>query len=75
MRATARGITLTVKADTGTLISGKGMLKRILGNLLDNALKAARTQVHITAVHTQTGWSFNVKDDGSGILPEDAKRI
>ncbi len=75
VRARTRGITLTVKTDTGTLVSDKGMLKRVLGNLLDNALKAARTQVHITAAHTQTDWIFNVTDDGGGILPEDVKRI
>jgi signal transduction histidine kinase len=45
-------------------------LQEILGNLLDNAGKWARTRVRVTARREADGLRIDVEDDGPGIPPE-----
>jgi two-component system sensor histidine kinase PhoQ len=47
-------------------------LMEILGNLIDNACKAARGKVQLTATQQEQQLSINVDDDGQGI-PEDKR--
>ncbi|HZL73890.1 MAG TPA: ATP-binding protein [Propionibacteriaceae bacterium] len=50
-------------------------LHRAVGNLVDNAVRHARTQVEVTA-RVDLGWAvISVSDDGPGIPPEDRERI
>ncbi|NRA87918.1 MAG: ATP-binding protein [Rhizobiales bacterium] len=51
------------------------MLKRILSNLIDNALKAARSYVGISLSSDGTNWVFTICDDGAGVGQADINRI
>lgn len=42
----------------------------LLGNLLDNACKWAKSQVHLEIQPTSLGYRLTVDDDGPGIAPE-----
>lgn len=74
-KATKQNVELSVAAETGRVRSDRGMLQRVLGNLIDNAINAAQSRVEITARDTASGWHFEVGDDGVGIEIEDASRI
>lgn len=50
-------------------------LTEILGNLLDNACKAAVSEVLITVAATDKQLIISVEDDGKGISQEDQKKI
>ncbi len=50
-------------------------LTEILGNLLDNACKAAKSQVSLTVKRTATRLIIIVEDDGKGITPEQQSQI
>ena len=75
IQAKKQGIGLVFSSDEGALVSDRALLQRVLGNLLDNALKAARSQVSLQACSGPKGWTFNVRDDGRGIHSDDAKSI
>ncbi len=66
---------LSFSCDAGELVTDPGMLQRVVSNLLDNALKAARKQVRVAAVYTPDAWHVTITDDGAGIAKEDAGRI
>lgn len=42
-------------------------LLELLGNLLDNACKYARTEVSLAAAEEDDGWTITVMDDGPGV--------
>jgi len=50
-------------------------LTEILGNLLDNACKAAKSQVLLTVTSNDTLLSIAIEDDGKGISPEQQSLI
>ncbi|MEO9599363.1 ATP-binding protein [Parasphingorhabdus sp.] len=75
MEAAAKEIDLIVEADHGHISSDAQMLQRVLSNLLDNALKAAKSNVVLTAKISDNGWTISVQDDGAGIAQEDIERI
>ena len=50
-------------------------LQRAVGNLVDNAVRHARTQVEIAARVEQSWAVISVSDDGPGIAPEDRERV
>ena len=45
-------------------------LAEVLGNLVENAARYARSQVRIAAQLTPDGAAISVEDDGPGIAPE-----
>ena len=45
-------------------------LAEILGNLLENATRYAKSQVRITARKTPNGMAIDIEDDGPGVVPE-----
>lgn len=49
-------------------------LMELLGNLMDNACKAAKSRVLITTMQSENSVSIWVEDDGKGI-PEDKRKI
>jgi signal transduction histidine kinase len=60
-----------------TAIAGDAMvpfdrtdLAEVLGNLLENATRHAKTRVRVTARQAPDGLSIDVEDDGPGIVPE-----
>jgi signal transduction histidine kinase len=50
-------------------------LHRILVNLVDNAVRHARTEVKLAAVHAIDSVLVTVTDDGKGIPEADRKRV
>ncbi|MDL5034686.1 sensor histidine kinase [Pelomonas sp. APW6] len=64
----ARGVSMTVEADADLVFAGEAQdLQEMLGNLLDNACKAARQRVVVHAVRAGRQLRVTVDDDGPGI--------
>ncbi len=75
IQANTRNIKLSFEGRGGTIVTDPALLQRILGNLIENALKAANSAVIIEAHHDYNSWVFCVSDDGAGIANEDVDRI
>ncbi len=59
-----------------TFKGDKGDLLEILGNLLDNAFKYGKGDVHISGAHIEpSGVSICIEDNGHGINEENKKRV
>jgi signal transduction histidine kinase len=70
------GRTLTVEAAGPTLVLGSAdQLGRLVANLLDNALRAARRQVVVRLSERDHHAELTVSDDGPGIPPADRERV
>lgn len=50
-------------------------LFEILGNLLENAVRAARCRVQVTAVQEGHGLVIGVEDDGAGLSPAESESL
>lgn len=71
-----QAIHITQHVDQHALFKGDAAdLSEILGNLLDNACKAARSQVLLSVVSEKDGLYINVEDDGQGVSEEQQSRI
>jgi two-component system OmpR family sensor kinase len=71
--AAQRRVQLAVSApDSGTVLADAGLTRRVLDNLLDNALRyaPALSEVTIRAQHSDGEWAFEVADQGPGVPPE-----
>lgn len=76
--AVERHVAIRTCGDSEVMFSGDTtLLKRLVGNLLDNAIRHARTDGHvIAAVARNTGSiTIRVSDDGGGIAPEHLDRV
>jgi signal transduction histidine kinase len=64
--------TVDVAADTPSLEADRTLVKRVFGNLIQNALmhSASAVTLHISARHEDDGVLFTVADTGPGIPPE-----
>ncbi|MFF7756982.1 sensor histidine kinase [Streptomyces griseorubiginosus] len=66
---------VTVEAPAVEVTGSRGQLERVLGNLLDNAQRHARTAVAVT-VRRDGEWAVvSVADDGSGVPAADRERV
>jgi signal transduction histidine kinase len=76
-RAHERGLTLGVTvtgAPLRAMVDGD-RVAQILANLVENALKFARTRVEVAA-NAENGWIvLSVADDGPGIAPDDLPHV
>lgn len=69
-----RNLTIEAGAETGSAFRGDRQdLEEMMGNLMDNACKWARTQVRVTAVAGEDTVTLAIDDDGPG-LPEHQRR-
>ncbi|MFE5629372.1 sensor histidine kinase, partial [Streptomyces sp. NPDC056542] len=69
-----RGV--TVEAAESVRVSGsRGQLGRVLGNLLDNAVRHARAEVTVTVRREGGRAVLGVADDGPGVPEADRERI
>lgn len=50
-------------------------LQEMMGNLLDNACRSARTRVDVSIQHTGRDWVFTVDDDGPGVPPSQHQAV
>ena len=75
-------VTIDVQIDPGidtTVFVDKGLLRRVIGNLLTNALKYAPPKSTILvcfgAAQNQRVFIFSISDEGPGIPPEEQSMI
>ena len=71
--AAARGVRIELDTpDTGTLHGEPALLRRVVDNLVDNAIRYApvASTVTISATADGSGWWIGVRDRGPGIPPE-----
>jgi signal transduction histidine kinase len=59
----------------GRVLGDRKQLTRLTGNILDNAVRHARTSVSVVLTEKDHEVIFQVDDDGSGILPGAEERI
>ena len=73
----ARGLSLTVRAEPGTLWGDPALLQTLLQNLLDNARKASEpgAVVVLEGRETEEGYRLSVSDQGRGIPEEELGKI
>jgi len=72
-----RGVTVTLDAPRPLPLvrADPAMFRRIMSNLLDNALRFARSRVLVGACAVPEGYGFWVEDDGPGIPPESREKL
>jgi len=69
-------LNFTVKAEQNILFKGdEADLMEMLGNLVDNACKAAKSAVTVTIKANEKQLTFMVEDDGVGIKPSQRQAI
>lgn len=70
------GVALELHSAEGLIaMADPDRLAQVLANLIENAMKYARTSVLVTAQPDVDGVVLSVRDDGPGIEPEDLPRI
>ena len=77
-RAPARRVSVTTTLTAGARLLARGRhddLRRALGNLVDNAVRHARTTVSVTAREDGRHVVVEVSDDGAGIPRADRERV
>ena len=71
-----RGIAIIVEGDAGLMFLGDRQdLQEMLGNLMDNACKWARTEVRVHLGRRGERLVLRVEDDGPGLAPEARARV
>ncbi|NEV61182.1 ATP-binding protein [Thiorhodococcus minor] len=66
-----KAVSVAAEIDARLLFRGvEGDLMEMLGNLLENAFKWCRGQIHLRSAEEQSSWTLCIEDDGPGI-PED----
>lgn len=74
--AQAKGVTLRVQANDAVVLADQHALYRILGNLIQNALKFTHEgEVAVLALAAGEQWQLMVTDTGPGIPPERQAQI
>jgi signal transduction histidine kinase len=76
--AEGREVTIRTSVDTEVMVSGdNGLLKQMVGNLLDNAIRYARRGGLVTAVLRRDAGNITIRvsDDGDGIAPGNRERV
>lgn len=69
--ANNRGVTIKFDMPEEMKLSGDAqLLRRLFSNLIDNALKHAKSRVKLTAERLADSYEIKVADDGAGIPPE-----
>jgi signal transduction histidine kinase len=72
--AELRGIRITTSTDDSSVPGDEDALAIALRNLLNNALRFARTRVAVDVEHAQDLVSITVRDDGPGFTDESKRR-
>jgi two-component system, OmpR family, sensor kinase len=76
--ADERHVAIRTGGDAEVMFSGDNtLLKQMVGNLLDNAIRHAKTggTVNATVAHDSRRLTIRIADDGEGISPEHRDRI
>jgi two-component system, sensor histidine kinase and response regulator len=77
VKAQAVGVSLTHSIDAQSVSADKDLLRRVIENLLDNAIRHApeRTEVRVTATLRDDIVEIRIADAGPGVLPEMRQKI
>lgn len=71
-----KSLHIKLEVDSACRFAGdKTDLMELLGNIIDNACKAANSQVNIAVKRTSQWLSFIIEDDGPGIADEDKMQL
>jgi signal transduction histidine kinase len=75
--AEAAGLTVSVRPAgmAATVLADPARVQQVLGNLLANAAKFARSRIEVSVVAAQNGWLLRVDDDGPGIPPDEREHV
>lgn len=77
--AQSKGMELKLKVgeDLGTMISDVGAIKRVLLNLIDNAMKFSpeQSEIEVSVTRHANQVTFSVKDKGIGLSLEDQDKL
>ncbi|KIF76754.1 histidine kinase [Streptomyces sp. 150FB] len=69
-------VPVTVDTESGAEVAGsRGQLARVLGNLLDNAQRHARTEVTVSVLRRGRQVVLAVADDGAGVPEGERERV
>lgn len=72
----AKGLALSISIEPHVFIDGHYiLLKRAIGNLIDNAIKFSKNKVSLSLVKKNKKVYIDVIDDGHGIAPNDMDKI
>lgn len=75
-RRTPAGVRLSHgPVEQAVVLGDETQLQRVIANVLDNALRHARSQVRIALTTSDGHAVFSVADDGPGIAPADRERV
>ncbi|MEU4446764.1 HAMP domain-containing sensor histidine kinase [Actinosynnema sp. NPDC050801] len=75
LRRTRHALTIDTADDPVPVRGSRALLRRLLGNLLDNAERHATTAVTVRLTTTGDHAVLDVLDDGPGIPPEHRERV
>ena len=75
MRYTTGAAIDTSEVSGGQVVGEREQMRRMIRNLLDNAVRHARTMVKVTLSENHDTVSLTISDDGSGIDPADYAAI
>jgi two-component system, OmpR family, sensor kinase len=75
--AGARGIRLTARLQPSVVFADEALLRRMIGNLLNNAIAYTPPGglVDVAMIRTEAMAGVHIKDTGPGIAPEDRARV
>jgi two-component system, OmpR family, sensor kinase len=76
--AGAKDVRVEVRTpESGTILADPALTRRILDNLLDNAIRHSPPggEVRVDVCPAEGGWRFTVSDEGPGIQPEHRDRV
>lgn len=77
-KASTRDVAIEVDGPrSGTMVADPALLRRLVDNLLDNAIRHSPTggRVFLRAVDERSAWVIEVRDEGPGIPPQWRERI
>lgn len=75
LRGRSAAVVDTANVSAGRVHGDSSLLRRAIGNLLDNAARHARSRIEVTLQETGADVLFVVEDDGAGIAPQDRERV
>jgi len=73
--AGARNVVLDTSAESAIVDGDERRLRELARNLLENAIRHARSRVRIASSRNGRTCAILVEDDGEGVAPEDRERI
>lgn len=73
--ATAAGVRIETSAASAIVDGDERRLRELTRNLLENAIRHARTRVRLASLQNGRTCSIVIDDDGEGVPPEDRERI